>query len=393
MYNPKGNDTNREWFEAINLGDPVYVKTGKKGWRIFDGKSNRVIKGEDFTWNRNEIIIFTKDKNTFLSEYPQVNNIKIVESSISLNNKEGEILILDENKNILASFKYNSSLGGNGNGFSLINENGVIKEGNFEKGTPGIYPEPPKLENKPLQEVTKSTTTEIQSFYSTTTKEESFQNSQNLKDDKEEKQNQNINDKNDEINYDILITEFLPNPVGRDENEFIEIYNNSEKELSLENLFLVVGNKKIKLSGKIKPHEYLVFYKKDYGFNIRNKGEEIKIITDKDEQIFSIKYSTNAPQGKSFSRNEEGKWYWTIPSPGKPNIFSQDEENSIEEINNEGKIYEALSIKENLENKNLGNYSSNLYNKANIPIESFKFIFLGFLISLLAAIVITLFLK
>ena len=114
MYNPEGNDDDREWIEAINLGENINVKTGKNGWRIFDGK-NRILKGENFTWNKNEIIIFVQDINKFLNEYPQVRN-KLVEVSFYLKNKEGEIKIIDENKNVLAEFKYNSNIGGNNNG-------------------------------------------------------------------------------------------------------------------------------------------------------------------------------------------------------------------------------------------------------------------------------------
>ncbi len=376
MYNPEGNDKDREWFEAINLGNDFEVLTGRNGWRIYDGK-NRLLKGENFIWRRNEIIIFVQDKNKFLEEYSQI-NCRIVESSFTLKNKEGEIKILDKNKNTLAEFKYSSSLGANGNGYSLISESGIIKEGNFKNGKPCIYPEPLVNKQKDIQVTTSS-----ENFLSL--KEET-----STPTIKEEISKQEITEIQEPDYSNLLITEFLPNPYGKDEDEFIEIYNEGDEELDLNKIFLKIGNKSHRLFGVIKPKEFKVFSKKELNFNIKNKGEEITILLGKEKELFSIKYTGKAPEGKSFARDEYGKWRWTIPTPGKENIFSEE----IEEKNLTLKT-PLNNQKENLAfDENIYNPSFQIKQPANIfNIADLKVIFIGFLLALIISGLVIFFLK
>jgi len=125
----------------------------------------------------------------------------------------------------------------------------------------------------------------------------------------------------------IIINEFLPNPDGNDKgNEFIELLNLEDYPLKLEDIYIKIGNKKIQLQGEIKPHDYFVITNKDYNFNIRNQGETIEIYTKNNNKIFSISYKGKAVKGKSFSRQNNGLWKFTQPTPGKKNIFSQKKE-------------------------------------------------------------------
>ena len=394
MYNPKGNDANREWIEAINFGEDIEVKTGKKGWRLFDGKNNRILKDNDFIWKKNEVLVFVKDKNAFLSEYKNLPNVKLVESAFSLNNKGATIRIIDENKKPLAEFVYSSSIGANGNDYSLINENGIIKEGKIIKGTPGIYPEPfytnePK-ENKILKEENGENLNNrlATNTLSKEAKEEqnsnfSFSNNTTT----EEKENETVEEK---ATY-LIITEFLPNPEGKDINEFIEIYNPEDYIQKLDEVILVVGAKKIKLVGEIKPKEYKAFYKNDLNFNIRNKGEEISLINKDGKEIFYIKYKGNAPKGLSFSRDDKGKWHWAIPTPNKPNIFEENLKRNSN-TNNSQEVYLNKSFTITTSNNAL------LANQLNSDLRSNSFynleiIFLGVLISVIFSILILLFIK
>ncbi|MGC8981514.1 MAG: lamin tail domain-containing protein [Minisyncoccia bacterium] len=366
MYNPEGSDEYREWFEAINLGGDINVKTGKSGWRIFDGK-NHILKGEDFLWRNNEIIIFTNSISKFLSEYPNC-NAKLVESSFSLANKNETIKIFDENKNQLAEFNYSSDIGGDGNDYTLIYDNGSIRQGNVKKGTPGVYPESNIIEEKKIEKI--NTTSEATTSYMIKEEQKQQSATQTIEKNKEEFYPETI-----------IITEFLADEKGKDLNEFIELYNYGDEKIDLNNFYLVVGDKNIKLNGFINPGEYKVFYKNDFGFNIRNNGEIIKILNNKDEEVFSIKYNGKARVGKSFSRDEDGNWKWTIPTPGKKNIFK-------EEIVKEENVKDQSN--EDLENF-LTPYES--FNKSEIRNFPINPIFIGISILILLIIIFIFFIK
>lgn len=389
MYNPRGNDNDREWFEAINLGSDLEVLTGKNGWRIYDGK-NRLIKEESFIWENNEVIVFVQDKNKFLAEYPQI-NCRLAESSFVLKNKEGEIKILDKNKNTLAEFRYSSSLGGNGNDYSLVFGKGIIKEGSFKKGTPCIYPEPldkqiiESKENVLTNENIQTTT--VSSYVNLKEEPQAIENFE----EKKEISQQKINEAQEPKYSSLLITEFFPNPKGRDDNEFVEIYNEGDDELDLSKIILQVGNKSYKFFGRIKPKEFKVFYKKEFGFNIRNKGEELALRLENGEEIFYVEYANKAPEDKSFSRNEKGKWGWTIPTPGKVNIFEKENEEENLSYFGDDKILAGNKFNEE---KNF--YEVSQHNKPVANIFSFtnlKILLLGFLLALIISSVVIYFLK
>ncbi len=394
MYNPEGNDDGREWIEAINLGESINVKTSKNGWRIFDGK-NRILKGENFTWNKNEIIIFVQDKNKFLNEYTQVKN-KLIEASFYLKNKEGTIKIIDENKNVLIEFNYNSSLGGNGNGYSLIYENGQIIEGRIYKGSPGIYPEPSQKIEKPKENEDNSNNQAITNL-STKTQESTTQINTSSEAKNENQaissfQNSSVTTSVAlEERYTLLITEFLPNLKGKDEGEFVEIYNYGDKKIKLNNIYLIVGDKKYRLYGEIEPEEYKVFYNTELNFNIKNSGDVLKLVDNKNNIIFSISYQGKSKEGKSFARDNSGNWQWTIPTPEKENIFIK-ETASLDEGNNKDKFLETNYInyedKENLNFQNLANVNKNVSKISNLQV-----LLIGLVLAIIFSVIFLLFFK
>lgn len=389
MYNPKGSDKNKEWIEVINLDSDIEIKTGKRGWRIFDGKNYRILKGENTIIRKGEIFLFVKDKNIFKSEYNLDPSIKIFETAISLNNKEGTIKILDENKNVLAEFYYNSSMGGNGNGFSLINENGNIKEGRIEKGTPGIYPEPEvqglNLNESRTKEDKKQTENNPQYLKENEIKEVEL--------NKKEVLNEDVNKGNQEIKEKpiyLIINEFLPNLEGKDEEEFIEIFNPSDDFINLEKVALKVGSKKIKLSGVIAPKEYKVLSKKEFNFSIRNKGEEISLLDENGKEIFYIKYEGKTKENRSFARDENGRWDWTIPTPGKPNIFLLEDNKEKEDF-----LFYNRQVLQNTnksKEEEVINFPTTSLKSSLININA-KILFIGLVLSLLLGGVLVLFLK
>ena len=311
MYNPEGNDTDREWIEVFNQSNRTfYLKSGRSGWRINDGE-NHLFKDE-VTIYPQEIFVIAQDKNKFLSEYSEFKG-KLVSANFSLKNTSGRIQIFDENKNLLAEIGYQNSCGGDNNGYSIVFQNGICQENKTKKGTPGIYPENLKIETSiENQQFFSQTITNTATFTEQKINTSTIQEIQEATDETFlEKQIPSLN---------LYISEFLPNPQGNDTGqEFVELYNYGDEEIDLNDFILEIGKKKIKLQGIIEPKEYFVITNKDYNFYIRNQGETLSLYY-KDQKIFSISYQGKAPEDKSFSKFENN-WQFTKPTPGKENFL------------------------------------------------------------------------
>jgi DNA/RNA endonuclease YhcR with UshA esterase domain len=121
----------------------------------------------------------------------------------------------------------------------------------------------------------------------------------------------------------VFISELLPNPKGRDDEEFIEIFNGGEKEIDLSGWYFKKERSGYKIPDgtKILPGQYLVFWKKDTKITLVNKSDEISLFDGEDNLVDSISYQ-NAPEGFSFAKNEDGEFEWTkILTPGAKNQF------------------------------------------------------------------------
>lgn len=135
------------------------------------------------------------------------------------------------------------------------------------------------------------------------------------------------------VEAEILVTEFLPNPKGADDGEWIEIYNAGDKEIDLSGWFLDDadgGSKpyKIKEGTKILPGEYLVFYRKETKIALNNNFDSVRILDPEGNLFFEVSYE-KTKEGFSYALDENGDWSWTsILTPGKKNVFSQ----TVEEV-------------------------------------------------------------
>jgi hypothetical protein len=117
MYDPPGNDTNREWIEVSNdsnasvdfSGYKFYENETNHGLTIYQGDSNVPAGG---------YFIIVSNPVSFLEDYPSFSGV-IFDSSFSLNNTGEELILKDENLNSVDTVTYNSSQGGNDNGNSL----------------------------------------------------------------------------------------------------------------------------------------------------------------------------------------------------------------------------------------------------------------------------------
>lgn len=126
----------------------------------------------------------------------------------------------------------------------------------------------------------------------------------------------------------IIINEFLPAPAtASGDEEFIELYNPSEKNEDLSDWILRDGSKTGKYifpSGtQLKPAAFLVVYKKDFKFALNNSGAEKVLLLDPTEkEISRVEYSSSKTD-YSYAFNGS-TWHWTPRiTPGKENAFSE----------------------------------------------------------------------
>ncbi len=358
MPNPDGSDSDREWVEAINPNSALTVTTGRSGWRLSDG-DNHLLKGETFTWQLNEVVLFVQDSTKFRAEHASVGN-RLIESSFSLKNSGGTVKFTNEQGTILTTASYGESE----EGYSLISAGGSWVRGQ-KNGAPGIYPDTAspvsspekKISSPPAtpanqsspsantaqptqpQSVIKSTLSPATPSAQPTLPAEAFP-SRAGPPPAEAKAGAIAPTQPVETAPSILISEFLPNTDGRDEGEFIELTNTSGGEIKLDDVVVQVGEKKIKLSGTVNG-SFIVLPKKDYHFNIKNKGEVITLFW-KDKPIHKISYSGAAPAGRSFARLASGDWVWTKPTPGAANVLVE-----------AAKVTDSSSPKVSSRNKNI----------------------------------------
>ena len=127
----------------------------------------------------------------------------------------------------------------------------------------------------------------------------------------------------------MIISEFLPNPVGKDtDGEFIELFNNGSEAVNL------VGWKLKDASAKtftftresIRVGEYLILDYKTTKISLNNNGETLYLYDSQGRLIDKAEYVGTAVAGQSLIR-QNGKFVFTKePTPGKANIFNKEQE-------------------------------------------------------------------
>jgi uncharacterized repeat protein (TIGR01451 family) len=142
----------------------------------------------------------------------------------------------------------------------------------------------------------------------------------------------------------IVINEFLPNPVGKDNKpkpngEWVELYNKGASDVDVAGWVLYDENDANELpitssntntgSTIVAAGGFLVVYRNgDSDFALDNTGgDTVRLydgaIGDGANLIDSHTYTINASEGKSFARIPDGSndWVDPIPTPGEPNVM------------------------------------------------------------------------
>ncbi|MBI2587876.1 lamin tail domain-containing protein, partial [Candidatus Azambacteria bacterium] len=119
----------------------------------------------------------------------------------------------------------------------------------------------------------------------------------------------------------IVISEFLPNTEGKDEEEeWIELWNGSEFLADLSDWKLSTEKKSYAIPPytALLPKSYLVLERQTTKLALANTGGTIELETPEGFSMSSISYE-KAPIGQSSARQTDGTYQWTKnPSPGSP---------------------------------------------------------------------------
>ncbi|MFA5318734.1 MAG: lamin tail domain-containing protein, partial [Patescibacteria group bacterium] len=146
---------------------------------------------------------------------------------------------------------------------------------------------------------------------------------------------------------DIIISEILPNPAGSDnDNEFIELFNKGDRDVSLEGWILSDSTiKKYAIKNGIaaslaplaprndiiiKPQDYFIIYRKDSGIALNNTSDAVELYQPlRDEPLQVVKYEKAKEEWSYCAVNATStklEYEWSeIVTPG--------EENNIKTVN------------------------------------------------------------
>ncbi len=140
----------------------------------------------------------------------------------------------------------------------------------------------------------------------------------------------------------ILIHEFLPNPKGSDENEWIELYNPNSQEVNLENWKIddQEGQSKpytFKEKKLIPAFGYLVLEKKKIKITLNNQNDEIRLFNPAGQLVSEVSYE-DIPEGHSYAFTTSQNWVTSSTlTPGETNKITRKKQ-EIKKITNNTEI-------------------------------------------------------
>jgi len=126
---------------------------------------------------------------------------------------------------------------------------------------------------------------------------------------------------------EIIITEILPNPEGKDDNEFIELFNEGSVDVDLAGWKLgdnsarlfTIKNDDFKTT-IIRAGSYFIIVKEASGISLNNTTDSAKLFHPDEILVYSIEYE-DCQEAQSYSL-VNGEWLWTGDvTPGLANKF------------------------------------------------------------------------
>ncbi|MDP2933121.1 MAG: lamin tail domain-containing protein, partial [bacterium] len=126
----------------------------------------------------------------------------------------------------------------------------------------------------------------------------------------------------------LRFNEILPNPLGDDAGkEWVEILNPNTATTTLEGYFLANGDSDswsalawaIPKGELIPPLGLTVISLPKDAFTLKNTGKEKVKLFSPQKQLLDFVVYENAPENKTWAKNQTDKWEWSIPTFGAPN--------------------------------------------------------------------------
>ncbi len=319
--NPIGKDTGIEWIELFNSGDTLCQLKGL----IIDDREGG---SKPYTLKEHHLI----NNNGFLL-------LPSWETKINLNNSEDSVRLLFPDETVQDEISYENAL--ENKSYSKNTEEEFVWTQVYTPLFPNLIsiedPEEKKIASEKESSKSKKEAPQIRQI-----------------------QNGTLSNK-------IYITEILPNPKGTDKgNEWIEIFNDSEKSVKLGNWYIDTGKESAKKytfnNRSIEASEYLTVSDKELGFSLKNSEGIVRLVDFKDTVIDEVEYKSGLDD-ESFMKitvfeedNENREWKWTKNiTPGEKNpslykykgqILKFDEIMSKLSINSNGKIFDINVIED-----------------------------------------------
>ncbi|MCK4592075.1 lamin tail domain-containing protein [Candidatus Parcubacteria bacterium] len=307
LPNPEDSDRDNEFIEIYNDGD---AEVNLDGWTLEDkiGRIKKFVIPDRTEINAGKYKAFYSD-----------------ETRITLNNSGDGVVLRDNKDNIIDespvsdSVKEEQSYALDKNGSWVLTLRPTPGRENIIKAEEKIISE--KTNEKKDSESLKDSESKEQNYETSDAQDGSTQ--ARLPDGQEYGAN-NGYDYSDKI----VVSEIYPNPFGRDNREgnyeWIELYNNSDKDVNLKGWqiddILGKGSKAhiIKENKIIKARSFAVFENIQTKIMLNNSGDEINILWPDGEVVDNLRYE-KADEGLSYNWTSDS-WVWSNEiTPGKNN--------------------------------------------------------------------------
>ena len=131
---------------------------------------------------------------------------------------------------------------------------------------------------------------------------------------------------NDTFFDNLKISEFIPNPVGNDEAEWIEIFNSGQEQINLLNWQIddMEGGSKpftFKEDFMLGPGQYFLLDREESGLALNNTVDQVRLLSP-DKEIKDVVEYSGVSEGETYARGLNDKWFWTASqTPGEENII------------------------------------------------------------------------
>jgi DNA/RNA endonuclease YhcR with UshA esterase domain len=147
---------------------------------------------------------------------------------------------------------------------------------------------------------------------------------------------------------EIIINEFLPNPEGSDEKEWIELKNISNEEINLSGWQIddsEGGSRShtIPEGTLINPNGFLLLERQKTKIALNNTTDSVRLFNNTGDLISQIDYE-GAKEGLSYALEKNGNWFWSkAHTPGQENVIAAITINELEDKSlKSGKIIETI---------------------------------------------------